>query len=75
MQARGAPDAAIGNPTHDGLLHGLNPERILVGAEGVGIVRAALERAARYARERIVFRPPPPHRPEPGGPAPPLTES
>ena len=37
------------------LLHGLNPERILVGAEGVGIGRAALERAARYARERVVF--------------------
>ena len=37
------------------LLHGLNPERILVAAEGVGIGRAALERAARYARERVVF--------------------
>ena len=37
------------------LLHGLNPERILVGAEGVGIGRAALGRAARYARERVVF--------------------
>jgi len=37
------------------LLHGLNPERILVGAEGVGIGRAALARAADYARERVVF--------------------
>ena len=37
------------------LLHGLNPERILVGAEGVGIGRLALDRAARYARERVVF--------------------
>jgi len=37
------------------LLHSLNPERILVGAEAVGIGRNALERAARYARERIVF--------------------
>ena len=37
------------------LLHGLNPERILVGAEGVGIGRVALERAAAYARERVVF--------------------
>ncbi|HEX9646708.1 MAG TPA: acyl-CoA dehydrogenase family protein [Alphaproteobacteria bacterium] len=37
------------------LLHGLNPERILVGAEAVGIGRDALDRAARYARERIVF--------------------
>jgi len=37
------------------LLHGLNPERVLVAAEAVGIGRAALSRAARYARERIVF--------------------
>ena len=37
------------------LLRGLNPERILVGAEAVGIGRAALDRAARYARERVVF--------------------
>ncbi|MGH7322824.1 MAG: acyl-CoA dehydrogenase family protein [Candidatus Rokuibacteriota bacterium] len=37
------------------LLDSLNPERILVGAEAVGIGRAALERAAEYARERIVF--------------------
>src|SRR5262245_1337991 len=37
------------------LLDSLNPERILVAAEAVGIGRAALERAAEYARERIVF--------------------
>ncbi len=37
------------------ILHGLNPERILVAAEAVGIGRAALERATRYAGERIVF--------------------
>lgn len=37
------------------LLHGLNPERVLVGAEAVGIGRAALSRAAAYARERVVF--------------------
>ena len=37
------------------LLHGLNPERVLVGAEGVGIGMAALERATNYARERVVF--------------------
>jgi acyl-CoA dehydrogenase len=37
------------------LLHGLNPERVLVAAEGIGIGRAALERASRYARERVVF--------------------
>src|SRR3546814_46833 len=37
------------------ILHGLNPERVLLGAEAVGIGRAAIQRAARYARERIVF--------------------
>jgi acyl-CoA dehydrogenase len=37
------------------ILHGLNPERILVAAEAVGIGRAAIRRAARYAKERIVF--------------------
>ena len=37
------------------ILHGLNPERILIAAEAVGIGRAALKRAADYARERIVF--------------------
>jgi len=37
------------------ILHGLNPERILIAAEAVGLGRAALARAARYARERIVF--------------------
>jgi acyl-CoA dehydrogenase len=37
------------------LLHGLNPERILVAAEAIGIGRAALARASRYARERVVF--------------------
>src|SRR6201996_8775989 len=37
------------------LLHGLNPERVLIAAEAVGIGRAALTKAARYARERVVF--------------------
>ncbi len=37
------------------LLHGLNPERILIAAESVGLGQVALERAARYARERVVF--------------------
>lgn len=37
------------------ILHGLNPERILIAAEAVGIGRAALERAVRYAGERHVF--------------------
>lgn len=37
------------------ILHGLNPERILIGAEAAGIGRLAIKRAAAYARERIVF--------------------
>jgi len=37
------------------ILHGLNPERILVGAEAVGLGRAALQRGAMYASERVVF--------------------
>lgn len=37
------------------LLDSLNPERILVSAESIGLGRDALARAARYARERVVF--------------------
>jgi acyl-CoA dehydrogenase len=37
------------------ILHSLNPERILVGIEAVGLGRGALARAARYAGERKVF--------------------
>jgi len=37
------------------ILHGLNPERILLGAEAIGLGRVAIQRAARYARERVVF--------------------
>jgi acyl-CoA dehydrogenase len=37
------------------ILHGMNPERVLIAAEAIGIGRAALKRAARYAGERIVF--------------------
>ena len=37
------------------ILHGMNPERILIAAEAVGIGRAALRKAGQYARERIVF--------------------
>ena len=37
------------------ILHGMNPERILIGAELVGLGRCALARAAKYARERVVF--------------------
>lgn len=39
----------------DYLLHAFNPERILIAAEAVGIGQDALRRAARYARERVVF--------------------
>ncbi|MVW71035.1 acyl-CoA dehydrogenase family protein [Bordetella sp. 15P40C-2] len=37
------------------ILHGMNPERILIAAEAVGIGRAALDRAVKYAGERTVF--------------------
>jgi acyl-CoA dehydrogenase len=37
------------------LLHSLNPERVLVAVEAIGIGRNALDRAAKYARERVVF--------------------
>jgi acyl-CoA dehydrogenase len=37
------------------ILHGMNPERVLLAAEATGLGRAALRRAARYAGERIVF--------------------
>jgi acyl-CoA dehydrogenase len=40
------------------ILHGLNPERVLIGAEAVGIGRVAIARAASYAREHIVFNRP-----------------
>jgi acyl-CoA dehydrogenase len=40
------------------ILHGLNPERVLIGAEAVGIGRAAIARAASYAREHVVFNRP-----------------
>jgi len=37
------------------LLHGLNPERILIASEAVGLGQAALARASQYAQERVVF--------------------
>jgi acyl-CoA dehydrogenase len=37
------------------LLDGLNPERIMISAEAVGIGRRALEVAVRYANDRVVF--------------------
>jgi acyl-CoA dehydrogenase len=40
------------------ILHGMNPERVLIAAEAVGIGHLALARAVRYAKERIVFNRP-----------------
>ncbi len=37
------------------LLHGLNPERILIAAEATGLGQAALARATQYAKDRVVF--------------------
>ncbi|HUH85193.1 MAG TPA: acyl-CoA dehydrogenase family protein [Stellaceae bacterium] len=37
------------------ILHGMNPERILIAAEAVGLGFAALAKAAAYAKERVVF--------------------
>ena len=37
------------------ILDGMNPERILIGAESVGLGRVALKRATAYAKERVVF--------------------
>jgi len=37
------------------ILHGMNPERILIAAEAIGLGRAALRRATAYAKERVVF--------------------
>jgi acyl-CoA dehydrogenase len=37
------------------LLDAINPERILVAAEAIGIGRRALAKASQYAKERVVF--------------------
>lgn len=55
------PDSDVVGSAGDGfrcLLDGLNPERIVIAAEAVGIGRAALAIASRYARERVVFERP-----------------
>jgi len=36
----------------------MNPARVLIAAEAVGLGRVALKRAANYAKERIVFNRP-----------------
>jgi acyl-CoA dehydrogenase len=40
------------------ILHGMNPERVLLAAEAVGIGALAVETAATYAKERVVFNRP-----------------
>ncbi|ASD11739.1 MULTISPECIES: acyl-CoA dehydrogenase family protein [Pseudomonas] len=37
------------------ILHSLNPERVLIGIEAIGIGQDALRRATQYAKERVVF--------------------
>ena len=37
------------------LLHGLNPERILIAAEAIGVGKVALTRASQYAKDRRIF--------------------
>ncbi len=37
------------------ILHGLNPERIMIAVEAVGLGRAALRKAVAYAKDRTVF--------------------
>ncbi|OJJ12553.1 acyl-CoA dehydrogenase [Alphaproteobacteria bacterium AO1-B] len=37
------------------ILHGMNPERILIGSEAIGLGHAALRKACAYAKERVVF--------------------
>lgn len=40
------------------ILHGMNPERVLIAAEAIGLGKLALSRAATYAQQRIVFNRP-----------------
>lgn len=39
----------------EAILRGMNPERVLIASEAVGLGHAALARAAAYAKERVVF--------------------
>jgi hypothetical protein len=50
-------DSIVGEPGkgHQVLFDGLNPERLTVAAQAVGVGRWCLERAAAYANERVVF--------------------
>ncbi len=37
------------------ILHGMNPERVLLASEAIGIGRVALKKATAYAKDRVVF--------------------
>ena len=37
------------------IMHGMNAERVLIGAEALGLGYAALRHASRYAKDRVVF--------------------
>lgn len=40
------------------ILHGMNPERVLIASEAIGLGQLALSRATAYAKERVVFNRP-----------------
>ncbi len=40
---------------HSQVLHGMNAERCLLAGEALGLGYAALEKASKYAKERIIF--------------------
>lgn len=40
------------------ILHGMNPERVLIASEAIGLGQLALARATAYAKERVVFNRP-----------------
>ena len=37
------------------ILHSMNPERVLLAADAIGLGKAALRKASAYAKERVVF--------------------
>lgn len=52
------PTSALIGQENEGfriILHGMNAERCLLAGEALGLGYAALERAAQYAKERVVF--------------------
>ena len=54
-RSRAGASSATENEGFRLLLHGLNPERVLLASEACGIGEVALDRAITYAKERIVF--------------------